>query len=107
MQATSIKTKAARNKLPRKESTPETEDCECKTYSVKVEEGKFGCGVPRSMAHGLINIAELFGVHFFTFSWEIYPVFDAKTLYFLLFIRCNERSLVYVNKIIIIFFEAI
>ena len=29
VQATSIKTKAARNKFPRKESTPETEDCEC------------------------------------------------------------------------------
>ena len=47
---------AARNKFPKKESTPETQDCECKTYSIEVEEEKFGCGVPRSMAHGLTNI---------------------------------------------------
>ena len=46
----SIKAKAARNKVPLKQSTPETEDCECKTYSVEVKGGKFGGGVPRSMA---------------------------------------------------------
>ena len=34
------------------------EDCECKTYSVEVDGGKFGCGVPSSMAHGLTNIAD-------------------------------------------------
>ena len=79
MLATSIKTKTARNKFPWKESTPETENCDCSTYSVEVEGGKFGCGVPRSMAHGLTNIAELCSDRFFTFSWEIYPVFDTKT----------------------------
>ena len=56
----SIKMEAARNEFPRKGSTPETKDCDCKTYSVGVEGGKFGCGVPHSMAHGLINIAEIF-----------------------------------------------
>ena len=61
------------------ESTPETEDCECKSYSVKVGEGKFGCCVPRSMTHELTNIAELFSDRFFTFIWDTHPVFDAKT----------------------------
>ena len=55
------KNEAARNKFPWKESTPETQDCEWKTYLVEVEEGKFGCGGPRSIAHGLTKIAELFG----------------------------------------------
>ena len=64
MQAPSIKTKAARNKFPRKESTPETEDCESNTYSVKVEGRKFGCCVPRFMAQGLTYIAELISARF-------------------------------------------
>ena len=55
------------------------EDCECNTYSVKVEGGKFGCDVQRSIAHGLTIIAELFSDRFFTFSFETYQVFDAKT----------------------------
>ena len=59
------KNESARNKFPRKESTPEAQDCECKTYSVGVEKGKFGCGVPRSMAHGLTTIAELFSDLFY------------------------------------------
>ena len=59
-----MKTKTTRNKFPWNESTPETEDCECKTYSVEVEGGKFGCGVPRSVAHRLTNIAELCSDHF-------------------------------------------
>ena len=77
-QTTSIKTKAARNKFPRKESTPETEDCESNTCSVKVEGRKFGSGVPRSMENGLTYIAEIFSVRFFMFSWEIYQVFLCK-----------------------------
>ena len=60
MQATSMKTKAMRNKFPRKESTPETEDCECNTDSVKIDGRKFGSDMPCSMAHGLANIAEIF-----------------------------------------------
>ena len=76
VQATSINTKIARNKFPRKESTPETEDSECKTYSVKVDGWKFGCDVPRFMAYGLRSIVELFTDRFFfMFSWEAYQVF--------------------------------
>ena len=54
------KNEAVRNKFP-KELNPETEDCECKTYSVEAEEGMFGCCVPRR----LTNIAELFSDHFY------------------------------------------
>ena len=35
------------------------------TYSVEVEGGKSGCGVPRSMAHRLTNTAELLSNRFF------------------------------------------
>ena len=83
MQATSIKTKNAGNKFPWKKSAPGTENCECNNYSVKVDEVKFGCDVPRSMVHGLTNIAELLSDRFLAFSWKIYPVFHAKTMAYL------------------------
>ena len=77
----SIKTKAARNKFPRNELTPKTEDCECKSYSLEVKVGKIGCALPRSMAHKLTNTAELFRERFFQASLG-----NAKTQYFYFFL---------------------
>ena len=76
---TFIKTKVTRIKFPRKELTHEMENCERNTQSVIEEGGNFGCGVPCSIAHGLTNNAELFSDRFFTFSFETYQVFDAKS----------------------------
>ena len=82
---------------------PETEDCECKTYSVEVKGRKVGCGVPLSMAHGLANIAELFSDLFSRLVAKFIQFLMQKTIIFFLF--CNERSLVYVSRIIIHFLK--